>query len=535
MATRKACGESFAKLRKLSDYCSIMAKKPVVLIIRDGWGDNPGGPEMAEKVGDCPRLANTPFTDEMHARYPVAHLSCSGLDVGLPEGQMGNSEVGHLNLGAGRIVYQDFTRINKAIEDQELAGNPVLKEAFSKATTGRLHLLGLVSDGGVHSHQDHLCALATAAKAAGVDDIMVHAITDGRDTSPTGGKGYLSCCEDKLAESGAKIATVIGRYYAMDRDKRWDRTKLAWDAIVNGIGEEKNVLASEAVAEKYAEDITDEFMKPMVFDAVDEQRVRDGDVVLFFNFRADRARQLSVAFLNEDFDGFDRVNWPQVGYFTMTEYDETYDCSVIFGPEELTHTLGEVVAEAGMTQLRIAETEKYPHVSFFFNGGVEVENPGEDRQMLQSPQDVATYDEKPEMSAEAVTRTILDRIENYDMAIINYANPDMVGHTGDVPAAIKAVECIDDCVRRVVEKVLSLDGKLLITADHGNCEVMINEDGSPQTAHTTNLVHLIYVGGDADSLSLADGKLADIAPTILNLLGLEQPSEMTGEVLLTAK
>lgn len=486
-------------------------------------------------MGDCPRLANTPFTDRMHARYPVAHLSCSGLDVGLPEGQMGNSEVGHLNLGAGRIVYQDFTRINKTIEDNELASIPALREAFEKASSTRLHLLGLVSDGGVHSHQDHLCALAAAAKEAGVDDIMVHAITDGRDTSPTGGKDYLGYCEDKLAESGAKIVTVIGRYYAMDRDKRWDRSKLAWDAIVHGKGEAKEILASEAVAERYADDVTDEFMKPMVFDAVDEQRVRDGDVVLFFNFRADRARQLSVAFLKEDFDGFDRGDWPKVSYYTMTEYDETYDCPVIFGPEELTNTLGEVVARAGMTQLRIAETEKYPHVSFFFNGGVELENEGEDRQMLQSPQDVATYDEKPEMSAEAVTQTILDRIENYDMAIINYANPDMVGHTGDVPAAIKAVECVDDCVRRVVEKVLSLGGKLLITADHGNCEVMINPDGSPQTAHTTNLVHLIYVGDDADQYTLKSGKLADIAPTMLKLLGLEAPEEMTGDVLLVEK
>ena len=512
-----------------------MAKKPVVLIIRDGWGDNRGGPAEAEKVGDCPRLANTPFTEKMHETYPVAHLSCSGLDVGLPEGQMGNSEVGHLNLGAGRIVYQDFTRINKTIEDGELASIPQLKEAFAKASTSRLHLLGLVSDGGVHSHQDHLCALAAAAKAADVDDIMVHAITDGRDTSPTGGKDYLGFCEDKLAESGAKIATVIGRYYAMDRDKRWDRTKLAWDAIIHGKGEAKEILASEAVAEKYANDTTDEFMTPMVFDAADEQRVRDGDVVLFFNFRADRARQLSIAFLTEDFDGFDRGSQPKVDYYTMTEYDETYDCSVVFAPEELTNTLGEVVARAGMTQLRIAETEKYPHVSFFFNGGVEVENEGEDRQMLQSPQDVATYDEKPEMSAEGVTQTILDRIENYDMAIINYANPDMVGHTGDVPAAIKAVECVDDCVRRVVEKVLSLDGKLLITADHGNCEVMINPDGSPQTAHTTNLVHLIFAANDADGYELSSGKLADIAPTMLKLLGLDCPEEMTGDVLLTEK
>ena len=526
--------EMVAKKGLLPDYCPVMAKKPVVLIIRDGWGDNPGGPEAAEAVGDCPRLAETPFTDEMHAKYPTSHISCSGMDVGLPEGQMGNSEVGHLNLGAGRIVYQDFTRINKCIEDGELGNNRVLQDAFARAGSSRLHLIGLVSDGGVHSHQDHLCSLSATAKAAGIDDIMVHAITDGRDTSPTGGKDYLTNCEDKLAESGARISTVIGRYYAMDRDKRWERTKLAWDAIVNGIGEEKEILPSEAMAEKYAEDLTDEFLTPMVFENANEQRVRDGDVVLFFNFRADRGRQLSIVFLKDDFDGFDRVR-PNISYYTMTEYDETYGCPIVFPPEELTNTLGEVVSAAGMTQLRIAETEKYPHVSFFFNGGVEEENPGEDRQMLQSPQDVATYDEKPEMSAEGVTQTILDRIEDYDMAIINYANPDMVGHTGSVPAAIKAVEVVDNCVRRVVEKVIGLGGKLLITADHGNCEVMINPDGSPQTAHTTNLVPMIYVADDADQYELEDGKLADIAPTMLGLLGLEAPAEMTGTPLLKKK
>ena len=328
---------------------------------------------------------------------------------------------------------------------------------------------------------------------------------------------------------------MIGRYYAMDRDKRWDRTGLAWDAIVNGLGEEVEGRPSAAVAAKYGEDLTDEFLPPMVFGSANEQRVRDGDVVLFFNFRADRARQLSIAFLRDDFDGFDRGARPEVSYLTMTEYDETYGCPVIFPPEELTNTLGEVVAAAGLTQLRIAETEKYPHVSFFFNGGVEEENPGEDRQMLQSPQDVATYDEKPEMSAEGITQTILDRIEEYDMVIVNYANPDMVGHTGNVPAAVKAVETVDDCVRRVVEKVLSLDGKLLITADHGNCEVMMNPDGSPQTAHTTNLVHLVFAAEDADQYALADGKLADIAPTMLELLGVEAPEEMTGTPLLTKK
>ncbi|MEM7697005.1 MAG: 2,3-bisphosphoglycerate-independent phosphoglycerate mutase [Verrucomicrobiota bacterium] len=509
-----------------------MAKKPIVLIIRDGWGDNPAGPDHAEKYGDCPRLAKTPFTDAMHQQYPVADLSCSGMDVGLPDGQMGNSEVGHLNLGAGRVVYQDFTRINKAIADRELAANETLQEAFAKASSTRLHLIGLVSDGGVHSHQDHLVALASAAKEAGVADLMVHAITDGRDTSPTGGRDFLSETEDRLGEVGVKIATVVGRYYAMDRDKRWDRSKLAWDAIVDGVGSSQSVLASEALASCYENDQTDEFIKPMIFDAVEERRIRDGDVVLFFNFRADRARQLSLAFLKDEFDGFDRNGRPDVAYYTMTEYDETYGCPVIFPPEDLTDTFGEVVAKAGLTQLRIAETEKYPHVSFFFNGGIEEPNQGEDREMLPSPQDVATYDEKPEMSAEGVTETILSRIADYDVAIINYANPDMVGHTGVVEAGIKAVECIDRCVERVVAKVLELDGRLLITADHGNCEQLITDEGKPHTAHTTNLVPLIFVANDSRQFQLASGKLADIAPTLLFLLGLDQPEAMTGESLL---
>ncbi len=512
-----------------------MAKKPVVFIIRDGWGDNPAGPEGAERCGDCPRLADIPFTRSLHERYPVSQLRTSGMDVGLPDGQMGNSEVGHLNLGAGRIVYQDFTRINKAIADGELGSNPVLQEAFAKATGSRLHLLGLVSDGGVHSHQDHLVALADAAKAAGVNDIMVHAITDGRDTSPTGGKGYLAYCEEKLAASGAKIATVVGRYYAMDRDKRWERTRLAWDAIVLGQGEARGDAPSAAVAEKYGQGETDEFLKPLVFGQAGERRVRDGDVVLFFNFRADRARQLSLAFLKEDFAGFDRGGFPKTAYVTLTEYDETYGCPVVFPTVELKNTLGEVVAAAGLKQLRVAETEKYPHVTYFFNGGVEEPNAGEDRQMLQSPQDCATYDEKPEMSAEEVTQTILDRAADYDLVIVNYANPDMVGHTGNVPAAIRAVECVDRCVERVVEKVLDLGGCLLIAADHGNCELMVNEDGSPQTAHTTFPVPLLYVADDADRYRLDDGILADIAPTLLALLGVPAPAEMTGRPLLSPK
>ena len=514
-----------------------MAKKPVVLIIRDGWGDNPGGEKEAKKNGDCPRLAKTPFHDQMYEKYPVSHVSCSGADVGLPDGQMGNSEVGHLNLGAGRIVYQDLTRINKAIESGSINDNEVLQEAYEKAAVegGRLHLLGLVSDGGVHSHQDHLIALAAAAKAAGVNDIMVHAITDGRDTSPTDGKDYIAYTEDKLAESGARIATVIGRYYAMDRDKRWDRSKLAWDAIVHGVGEKKEVLPSEAMAEQYEQEKTDEFILPMIFEAHEEQRVRDNDVILFFNFRADRARQFSQAILDKSFSGHARGNVPDVHYVTLTEYDENYECPVAFPPESFKNVLGEVVANAGKTQLRIAETEKYPHVSFFFNGGLEEPFDHEDRELLQSPKDVQTYDQKPEMSAEGVTETIVSKIEDYDMAILNFANPDMVGHTGSIKAACAAVEKIDECTRRVVEKVLELGGKLLITADHGNCEQMLTEDGKPHTAHTTNLVHLVYVSDDADQYNLKDGILADISPTLLDMLDVAQPSEMTGTTLLVKK
>ncbi|MBL9154286.1 MAG: 2,3-bisphosphoglycerate-independent phosphoglycerate mutase [Verrucomicrobiales bacterium] len=505
-----------------------MPSKPVVLIIRDGWGDNPGGEAQAQANGDAPRLARTPFHDRLYAEYPLSHISGSGADVGLPDGQMGNSEVGHLNLGAGRIVYQDLTRIHKAVKSGDLARNEVLQEAFAKARGSRLHLLGLVSDGGVHSHQEHLVALAQTARDAGVEDIMVHAITDGRDTSPHGGAGYVGWCEDRLAACGARIGTVIGRYYAMDRDKRWERTKLAWDAIVHGQGQACDLLPSEAIRQQYQAEKTDEFLLPMIFETPGQDLVRDGDVVLFFNFRADRARQISQAFLDKDFNGFARGGHPRVHYVTLTEYDENYDCPVVFPPDNLSDTLGEVVARAGRRQLRIAETEKYPHVSFFFNGGVEEPNAGEDRALLQSPRDVATYDEKPEMSAADVTATLLEKLPDYDLVICNYANPDMVGHTGDLKAAIAAVECIDDCVRQVVEKTLALGGALLITADHGNCEQMINPDGSAHTAHTTNLVHLVYVAPDADQWTLEDGILADIAPTLLDMMGLDKPAAMTG-------
>ena len=509
-------------------------KKPVVLIIRDGWGINPGGEKSARKDANATEIAKTPFHDHLYETYPTSYISTSGGDVGLPDGQMGNSEVGHLNLGAGRVVYQDLTRIKKCIADEKLGNIPSLREAFDLAKGHRLHFIGLVSDGGVHSHQDQLIALANEAKKAGVEDIWVHAITDGRDTSPTGGEKYLEYCEEELGKAGARIATVIGRYYAMDRDKRWERSKIAWDAIVHGKGEAKEILPSEAVHECYQQEKTDEFLMPMIFGGADEQRIRDRDVIIFFNFRADRARQLSMAFLQKNFEGFARGNVPKVHYLTLTEYDENYSCPVIFPPEQMQDVLGEVVSRANKTQLRIAETEKYPHVSYFFNGGIEEPFEGEDRALVASPK-VATYDLKPEMSAAEVTETLLERLPDYDLVILNFANPDMVGHTGDLDAAVKAVETIDDCVKQVVEKTLELGGKLLITADHGNCEQMKNPDGSPNTAHTTYLVHLLYVSNDPKAYWLTDGILADIAPTLLAMMEVEKPELMTGSNRLVKK
>ena len=505
--------------------------KPVVLIIRDGWGINPNGRATAEADGNATLLAKTPFHDDMYARYPGATLSASGLDVGLPEGQMGNSEVGHLNLGAGRVVYQDLTRINKAVAEGKLRENTVLQDAFAKAKGKRLHFLGLVSDGGVHSHMEHLVALADAAKEAGVTDIMVHAITDGRDCSPTGGADFLKHLEQELKPSGAVIATVVGRYYAMDRDKRWDRNKLAWDAIVLGRGTDSTLSPSETVSDLYANGQTDEFMPALIFSHRNEQRVHDDDVVFFFNFRADRARQLSMAFLQPDFGGFDREVTPKVNYVTLTQYDKTYGCPCVFAPQSMNNILGEIVSRAGLKQLRIAETEKYPHVTYFFNGGVEKEFPGEVRAIVPSPK-VATYDLMPEMSAPAVTAKVVSELKNFDLVILNFANPDMVGHTGVVQAGIKAVETIDDAVKQVIAETLRLGGKLLVTADHGNCEMMRNPDGSPHTSHTTNLVHVIYVAPDSAQYTVRDGILADVAPTLLALLGLEVPAEMTGKNLL---
>jgi 2,3-bisphosphoglycerate-independent phosphoglycerate mutase len=458
--------------------------------------------------------------------------------VGLPAGQMGNSEVGHLNLGAGRIVYQELTRINRAIKDGSLAKNPALVKFFAdlKARKGALHLWGLLSDGGVHSHQEHLYALVRAAKEAGVGPIWIHAFLDGRDTSPNGGEHYLAALEAKLKEIGAgKIATVIGRYFAMDRDNRWERVEQAYKLIFLGEGTyTEDVVAT--VRNEYTVKKTDEFMPALVCVKGPRPLVAEGDGILFFNFRGDRAREISHVVLQADFKGFPRPYHPKVSYLNLTQYDATFDVPVMFPPQSMHHLLGDVVAAAGRRQLRAAETEKYPHVTYFFNGGVEPPNPGEDRDMVPSPK-VATYDLQPEMSAPALTREVLKRLDTgvYDLMILNFANPDMVGHTGVLDAVIKAVETVDECLQRVVEKVLSLGGACLVTADHGNCERELNEDGTPNTAHTTNLVEFIYAGPNSDKAVLEDGILADVAPTLLYLMGIPQPAEMTGHSLVKFK
>jgi len=512
--------------------------KPVALIIRDGWGISPKGEAAAKQEGNAPLLAKLPFHEYLYKTYPQSRLSASGEDVGLPAGQMGNSEVGHLNLGAGRIVYQELTRINKAIADGTLATNPALVKFLAelKARQGALHLWGLLSDGGVHSTQEHLYALVKAAKEAGIGKIFIHAFMDGRDTSPTGGEHYLAALQAKLKEIGAgKIATVIGRYYAMDRDNRWERVELAWKLIFLGDGTYTDDPVA-AVKAEYAAKKTDEFMPPFVCVKEPRPLIAEGDGILFFNFRGDRARQLSQVVLHDDFKGFARIYYPKVSYLQMTQYDATFDAPVMFPPQSMSHLLGQVVAAAGLHQLRMAETEKYPHVTYFFNGGVETPNPGEERDMAPSPK-VATYDLQPEMSAIPLTDKVIAHLDTgkYDMLILNYANPDMVGHTGVVSAAIKAVETVDTCLKRVVEKVLALGGGCLITADHGNCEREINDDGTPNTAHTTNLVHFIYAGPNHEKAVMEDGILADVAPTILYLLGVPKPEEMTGHSLVTFK
>jgi 2,3-bisphosphoglycerate-independent phosphoglycerate mutase len=512
--------------------------KPVALIIRDGWGISPKGAAAAKLEGNAPLLAKLPFHEYLYKTFPQSRLSASGEDVGLPAGQMGNSEVGHLNLGAGRIVYQELTRINKAIKDGTLATNPALTTFLAdlKAKKGALHLWGLLSDGGVHSHIEHLYALIKIAKDAGIDEIFIHAFLDGRDTSPTGGAGYLAALQAKLKEIGAgKIATVVGRYFAMDRDNRWERVELAYKLIFLGDGTYTDDVIA-AVKGEYTQKKTDEFMPAYVCVKEPRPLIAEGDGILFFNFRGDRARQLSQVLLHDDFKGFVRTYHPKVSYLQMTQFDATFDAPVMFPPQSMDHLLGQVVASAGKHQLRMAETEKYPHVTYFFNGGVETPNSGEDRDMAPSPK-VATYDLQPEMSALPLTDEVIKRLDtgNYDLLILNYANPDMVGHTGVVEAAIKAVETVDACLKRVVEKILEMGGACLITADHGNCEREINDDGTPNTAHTTNLVQFIYAGPNADKVELQDGILADVAPTLLYLLGVPKPPEMTGHSLVTFK
>jgi 2,3-bisphosphoglycerate-independent phosphoglycerate mutase len=503
---------------------------PVALVILDGWGIS----DSCENNAAC--QAQTPVLDRLRSEYPISRLSASGRDVGLPDGQMGNSEVGHLNIGAGRIVYQDLTRISLAIEDGSFFANPVLRGGGEKLVEsgGKLHLLGLLSDGGVHSHNTHLYALVRLAKQIGVKDVCIHAFLDGRDTPPKSAATYLEQLENELKKIGlGRVATITGRYWAMDRDTRWDRVEKAYRALTEGIGAPA-ATSAEAIETAYAADQTDEFVEPRIVGAAGT--VDDNDGIIFFNFRSDRAREMTRALALADFKEFHRHKIPQlVDYVCMTEYDETFGLPIAFPSESYPDILAEVVSRAGLRQLRIAETEKYAHVTFFFNGGVEKAWPGEDRVLIPSPQDVATYDQKPAMSAVEVADEVIRRVESdlYQLIILNFANCDMVGHTGILSAAIEAVETVDSCLGRVVEAVTGAGGTLLITADHGNCEQMVDENGRPHTAHTTNPVQLIYVDPKKRNIAVRDGILADLAPTILDLLKLDKPAAMTGQTLLS--
>jgi 2,3-bisphosphoglycerate-independent phosphoglycerate mutase len=504
-------------------------QRPVVLIVLDGWGSAPAGP------GNAVSLASTPVFDGLLAAYPHGALEASGPAVGLPPGQMGNSEVGHLNIGAGRIVYQDLTRISKAIADGDFFANRVLKQACAKAA-GRgstLHLMGLVSGGGVHSDLGHLEACLELAARERVGSVVVHAFLDGRDTRPRSAKGFLAEIQQKMDALGAgRYGVVSGRFYAMDRDTRWDRVKLAYDALVYGQGFFA-ADAQAAVDAAYKRGENDEFVRPTVVAPELDARVADGDVCLFFNFRPDRARELTRAFAEPGFNAFDRGSHPPaVDFVTMTEYKKEFGLPVAFPPEHPTNVLADVLAAHGLRQLHIAETEKYAHVTFFFNGGVEKAVEGETRILVPSPRDVPTYDHKPEMSASGVTAELLAALEGggFAFAVVNYANADMVGHTGVISAAVAAVEAVDACLGRVVELVTRLGGVCLVTADHGNSDHMLEPDGSPNTAHSTNLVPFVAT---ATGVRLReDGRLCDLAPTVLALLGLTQPAEMTGAGLL---
>ena len=500
-------------------------KTPLLLMILDGYGIAP------PKENNAIYRAVTPNMDEYLKNYPNTLVSASGMDVGLPDGQMGNSEVGHTNIGAGRIVYQELTRITKSITDGDFFENTVLKSAMESCVKNgtKLHLAGLLSDGGVHSHNTHLYALLKMAKKLGLTDVFVHCLLDGRDVAPNSGADFVKELEEKMAEIGiGKIATVMGRYYAMDRDQRWDRVNLAYNAIANGKGE-THTNGYEAVIASYQKEIYDEFVIPTVITS--NATVDDGDSFIFFNFRPDRAREITRCFVDSEFDGFDREKFSKVNYVCMTQYDATMpNVEVAFKPESLTNTLGEILSKNGLSQLRIAETEKYAHVTFFFNGGEEKVYDREDRALIPSPK-VATYDLKPEMSAYEVTEEALKRIDSdvYDVIILNFANCDMVGHTGIMEAAVKAVETVDICSGKIVDKITSLGGTVIITADHGNADCMADEDGGPFTAHTTNKVPFVVIG---KNVTLHEGRLADIAPTMLELLGIDQPSEMTGKSLI---
>ena len=505
-----------------------MSVKPTLFLILDGYGLAPAGP------GNAAYLANTPTLDRLFSLPGVGRLDASGRQVGLPSGFIGNSEVGHLNIGAGRVVYQDMTRIDMAIENGDLFKNPVLLDLMGKVRVrgGRIHFCGLLSDGGVHSHIDHLGALLEMAQKEGVP-ALVHAFLDGRDTPPTSGAGYVERLLPMLEKTGGRLADIIGRFYAMDRDKRWERVNVAWDMLVHGKGEkiDDTVKALEAA---YAAGENDEFVKPRIL--LEDSAIRDGDGVFCFNFRADRGRELVHALTDADFSGFERGAVPDMaGVASMTSYEASLDAAVpvAFTKDNLDRTMGEVVAGLGMKQLRIAETEKYAHVTYFFSGGREAPFENEDRILVESPRDVATYDLKPEMSAFEVTDKLLDAWNSgkYDFVVCNLANPDMVGHTGFIEAAIKACETVDACVERIEKAVSASGGLLCITADHGNVEKMIDEEGRPQTAHTLNQTpFLIYDGGKA--VPVKDGRLGDIMPTILTYWGVDVPAQMSGDVLL---
>ena len=518
-----------------------MEDKKVILIIMDGWGLG------KIKKSDAIQHADTPFVNSLYSKYPNTTLITCGADVGLPEGQMGNSEVGHLNLGAGRIVYQELQRINVAIKTGELAKNEYLLKAirYAKENKKPLHLIGLVSDGGVHAHLNHIKALTSICNAEGVTNVLIHAFTDGRDTDPKSGLGFLTDLQEHLDKTVGKIASVTGRYYAMDRDKRWERVKLAYDALVNGIGENTgNILA--AVERSYEAGVTDEFIKPIINNTLPNFKIQQDDAVICFNFRTDRCREITEVLTQTDMPEFGMKKL-QLHFTTMTQYDQKFtNVHIIFDTDDLKNTLGEILQQNHKTQIRIAETEKYPHVSFFFSGGREVPFEGEKRIMIQSPK-VATYDLLPEMSALQVTEAIIKEIEKNnillsseipssgrdgaDFICLNFANADMVGHTGVWEAIIKAVETVDQCVEKVVTAALENDYTVFLTADHGNADYAINEDGTPNTAHTLNLVPLFLIDNDQKG-SIKPGKLGDIAPTILTLMNLPVPKEMTGNILI---